>query len=313
MDAGYYANVYKRYATYLHRYGDVQPFRIAAGPYHSKDMKQWTEVMMRDAGRMIDGLDLHYYTVVGNWQEKGSATDFAEEHWIEGIRKGLVIEEAVKAQSAIMDRYDPEKRIWLIVGEWGMWHDVEPGTNPGFLYQQSTLRDAMVAALSLNTFNRHADRVKMANIAQMVNVLQSMILTRGEQMIVTPTYHVFEMFSGHQDATLLPIVLDESAYTHGETTIPALNASASVNDAGRVLITMANFDPHNGRTVDVSLRGGDLSSVSGRILTADAMNAHNTFDAPNRVAPALFDGTRLSAGRLIVEIPAKAIVALELE
>lgn len=313
MDAEYYADVYKRFATYLHPYGDVHPFRIASGPYHSEEMKHWTEVVMRDAGQMIDGLDLHYYTLVGTWQEKGSATDFGEAEWIEAMRKGLVIEAAIKAQSAIMDRYDPEQRVWLIVGEWGMWHDVEPGTNPGFLYQQNTLRDAMIAALSLNTFNRHADRVKMANIAQTVNVLQSMILARGDEMIVTPTYHVFEMFKGHQDATLLPIVLDEGTYTYGETTIPALNASASINEEGRVLITMANFDPHRGRTVETSLRGGDLSRVSGRILTADAMNAHNTFDDPDNVAPAPFEGARLTAGRLIVEVPPMSIIALELE
>jgi alpha-N-arabinofuranosidase len=313
MDAEYYADVYKRFATYLHRYGDLRPFRIATGPYHSEEMMDWTEVMMREAGDMIDGIDLHYYTVVGTWQEKGSATDFSEAEWIEGIRKGLVIEEAVEAQAAIMDRYDPEQRVWLIVGEWGMWHDVEPGTNPGFLHQQSTLRDAMVAALSLNTFNRHADRVKMANIAQTVNVLQSMVLTQDDEMIVTPTYHVFEMFKGHQDATLLPIVLDEGAYTYGETTIPALNASASVNDEGRVLITIANFDPHGGRTVNVSLRGGSLSQVSGRILTADEMTAHNTFETPDDVAPAPFEDARLNGDRLVIEMPPKAIVALELE
>ncbi|HUF10329.1 MAG TPA: alpha-L-arabinofuranosidase C-terminal domain-containing protein [Rhodothermales bacterium] len=313
MDAEYYADVYKRFATYLHRYGDLQPFRVATGPYHSEEMMKWTEVMMRDAGHMIDGLDLHYYTVVGTWQEKGSAVDFEEADWIQGIRKGLVIDEAIKAQAAIMDRYDPEKRVWLIVGEWGMWHDVEPGTNPGFLRQQSTLRDAMVAALSLNAFNRHADRVKMANIAQTVNVLQAMILTQGDELIVTPTYHVFEMFKGHQDATLLPVVLDEGAYNYGETTIPALNASASINDEGRVLVTIANFDPHSGRTVEVSLRGGTLSQVSGRILTADAMTAHNTFDDPDNVAPAPFGGASLMDDHLVVKLPPKALVALELE
>lgn len=313
MDPEYYADVYKRFATFLHRYGDLKPFRIATGPYHAEHMMDWTEVLMRDAGNMIDGIDLHYYTLVGTWQEKGSATDFSEKEWFTGIRKGLVIDEAIRAQKAIMNRYDPEKRVWLIVGEWGMWHDVEPGTNPGFLRQQSTLRDAMIAALSLNAFNRHADRVKMANIAQTINVLQSMILTRDDELIVTPTYHVFEMFKGHQDATLLPVNFEAGDYTYGEETIPALDASASVDSTGKVLITLANFDPHEDRSVEIWLRGGDLSRVSGRILTAEAINSHNTFEEPDNVAPTPFDGADLTDDGLLLTLPSKSIVALELE
>jgi len=195
-----------------------------------------------------------------------------------------------------------------------MWHQPEPGSEPGFLYQQNTLRDAFVAALSLNIFNRHADRIRMANIAQTINVLQAMILTErdGDGFILTPTYHVFEMYKGHQDAELLPLTLEAGTYTHGEPTIPALSASASRKD-GRVLLTIANMDPNQGRTVDASLRGQAFTQVSGRILTAEAMNAHNTFEHPDTVAPVPFDGARLEDARLTITLPPMSIVALELE
>ena len=167
---------------------------------------------MREAGRMIDGLDLHYYTVVDPWAHKGSATQFSEREWFLAMKGARRMEELVTRHAAIMDRYDPRKRVALIVGEWGMWHDVEPGTNPGFLYQQNTLRDALVAAITLDIFNNHADRVRGANIAQMVNVLQSMVLTRGPQMLLTPTYHVFELYTAHHDALLLPLSVENGSF-----------------------------------------------------------------------------------------------------
>lgn len=211
-----------------------------------------------------------------------------------------------------MDQYDPEKRVWLIAGEWGTWHQGEPGSNPGFLYQQNTLRDGLAASLVLNTFHKHVDRVKMANIAQTVNVLQAMILTEGQQMILTPTYHVFELYKVHHDGVSLPITLDAGKYEHGDASIPALSASASRDRDGRLHIAITNVDPHQARTVSVTLRGQRASQVSGRVLTADAMNAHNTFDQPNLVQPSSFDGARLSGETLTVEMPPKSLVALEL-
>jgi alpha-N-arabinofuranosidase len=310
MTADHYADVYKRFAEFIRPIGDIRPFKIATGP--NVDMYDWTETIMREAGWRLDGIDLHYYTVVGPWSNKGSATDFTEAEWFDAMQDAKRIEELITRHSAIMDQYDPQKRVWLIVGEWGMWHDVEPGTNPGFLYQQNTLRDALVAGLHLNIFNNHADRVRMANIAQTVNVLQAMVLTRGDEMILTPTYHVFDMYKVHQDATLLPTALSTDDYEFGDDSVTAVNASASQDEDGPIHITLTNVDPDRGRTVRVDLRGADVSTVSGRVLTAGAMNAHNTFDSPNAVRPAEFRGASLSGTVLTVELPAKSVVALSL-
>ena len=312
MTPEYYADLYKRFATFLHRYGEAQPFRIAAGPaggnYH------WMEVMMREAGSMMDGIDLHHYTITGSWETtKGHATDFTEADWFELMRRAWQTEELITRHSTIMDRYDPEKRVWLIVGEWGTWHQPAEGTNPGFLNQQNTLRDALVAGLSLNIFNQHADRVKMANIAQTINVLQAMILTEGDQMILTPTYHVFDLYKVHQDATLLPLTLDPGTYAFEDQSIPALSASASKDSTGTIHLTLVNLDPNQERTIRTTLRGQDVSRVSGRLLTAATMNAHNTFDQPSNVQPADFTGATLQGDQLTIQLPAKSVVALEIK
>ncbi len=286
------------------------PFRIASGP--NTDDYAWTDTMMREAGWMIDGLDMHYYTVVGPWSHKGSATDFGEREWFTAMQRAERMDTLITRHSTIMDRYDPAKRVWLIVGEWGMWHDPEPGSTPGFLYQQNTLRDAVVAGLHLNIFNSHADRVRMANIAQTVNVLQSMILTQGDQMVLTPTYWVFDMYKVHQDATLLPLNIKSDAYTFDGQSVPAVSASASKDKDGRIHITLVNLDPNRGRTVQVDIRGQQVSSVSGRVLTAATMQADNTFEQPNAVQPADFRGARLSGGVLTLDLPSKSVVVVEL-
>jgi alpha-N-arabinofuranosidase len=218
----------------------------------------------------------------------------------------------ITRHSTIMDRYDPAKRVWLIVGEWGMWHDPEPGSTPGFLYQQNTLRDAVVAGLHLNIFNSHADRVRMANIAQTVNVLQAMILTKGEQMVLTPTYWVFDLYKVHQDATLLPLHITSDAYTFEGQSVPAVSASASKDKDGRIHITLVNLDPNRGRTVEVDIRGQGVSTVSGRVLTAAEMQADNTFEQPSAVQPADFRGARLSGDVLTLDLPSKSVVVVEL-
>lgn len=313
MRPEYYADLYKRFATFLRPMGETEPFRVATGA--SGEMYEWTEVLMREAGHMIDGLDLHHYTFTGTWENKGRATEFTEAEWFEMMQRTLHMDEIIMRHSAIMDQHDPEKRVALIVGEWGTWHQVEPGTNPGFLYQQNALRDALVASVTLDIFNRHADRVRMANIAQTVNVLQAMILTEGTDggdLVLTPTYHVFDMYQPHHDAARLPISLEAGAYTRDGESIPAVSASASRKD-GRMHLTLTNMDPNEPRTVRASIRGEDVSTVAGRILTADAMNAHNTFEAPNTVTPASFDGARLDGDMLTIELPPKSIIALELE
>jgi alpha-N-arabinofuranosidase len=326
MTPEYYGDLYKRFAEFIRPVGDVRPFKVATGPNSSN--YDWMEGVLEAADNEIDGIDLHYYTRVRSFAPPGggfgfgqgqgpqlsrSATDFTEAEWFVAMRNAQYIDELITRHSAIMDQYDPDKDIWLIVGEWGMWHSTEPGTNPRWLYQQNTLRDAVVAGLHLNIFNNHADRVRMANIAQTINVLQAMILTRGEEMILTPTYHVFEMYTVHHDATLLPIHLDEGAYEYRDMSIPAVNASASVDGNGRVHISLVNMDPNQDRTIEVEIRGADVSGVSGRVLTADAINSHNTFEQPNVVRPVAFDGASLSGNTVTVSLPSKSVVVLELQ
>ena len=312
MRPEFYADQYRRFAEFLRPFNDsTRPFRIATGP--NTDDYNWTEVVMREAGRMIDGLDLHYYAVVGPWAHKGSATQFGEQEWFLAMKRALRMEELVTRHAAIMDKYDPRKRVALIVGEWGMWHDVEPGTNPGFLYQQNTLRDALVAAVSLDIFSHHADRVRGANIAQMINVLQALILTRGPRLLLTPTYYVFDLYTVHHDATLLPITtIDAGYYVLGTDSVPALSATASRDRRGIAHLTMSNLDPKKARTMVVELRGLDVTRATGRILTAPAINSYNSFEQPDAVRPAPFTGARLADGRLTVIVPPKSVIVLEL-
>ncbi|MFO7161080.1 MAG: alpha-L-arabinofuranosidase C-terminal domain-containing protein, partial [[Clostridium] cellulosi] len=197
MTPEYYANLYRHYQTFLKNYGDNKLYKIACGP--GEDDYAWTDTVMRLAGKYMNAISLHYYTVPGIFDiKKGSALEFDEKEYYITLKKALRIDELITKHLQIMDRYDPEHKVDLIVDEWGTWYDVEPGTNPGFLYQQNTMRDALVAALTLNIFNHHSDRITMANIAQTVNVLQAVILTNGEKMILTPTYHVFDLYKSLQ-------------------------------------------------------------------------------------------------------------------
>jgi alpha-N-arabinofuranosidase len=212
-----------------------------------------------------------------------------------------------------MDKYDPQKRVARVVDEWGTWYDVEPGTNPGFLYQQNTMRDAIVAAYNLHLFHDRADRITMANIAQMVNVLQAMILTDKEKMLLTPTYHVFEMFKPHQNATSLPLTLTTPDYAMGEAKVPGVSASASKDKAGKIHISLANANPNTPVTVSATLAGVTAKGVSGRVLTAPAIDSHNSFTAPEAVKPAAFTGAKSTNGQLTLTLPAKSVVVLVLE
>jgi len=310
MTPEYYSDLYRRYATYCRDYGDNELYKIACGA--SDYDYNWTETVMKNVGRRMDAISLHYYTVL-NWSNKGSATEFDESRFFETIAKARGIEEVLNRHITIMDRYDPNNRIGLIVDEWGTWHDVEPGTNPGFLYQQNTLRDAFVAGITLNIFNAHCDRVKMANLAQTINVLQALILTDDDQMLLTPTYHVFDMYKAHQDATLLPSDLTSEEYESGENSIPALNVSTSKSADGSINLSIVNVHPTKAMPLDCEIRGDEVSSVSGRMLTAEALNDYNTFDEPEKVVPGTFDDAQIENGMLTVEIPAKSIVVLKLQ
>lgn len=312
MRPEYYADLYRRFQTYIRRYQGNTPYKIACGAYGEN--VEWTEVLMKRVGRqLMHGLSYHYYTVFEDWGHKGSATQFEEYRWFGTLKTTLKMDELIDIHTTIMDRYDPDKKVGMIIDEWGAWYDVEPGSNPGFLYQQNTLRDALVAGINLNIFNKHCDRVKMANIAQTVNVLQAMILTKDENMVLTPTYHVFEMYKVHQDAIVLPSNLQCVDYQFGDESIPALHVSASRDDADRIHVTLCNLDPNRTIPLDCEIRGKSFKNVSGRILTAGKMNTHNTFETPETVKPATFTAFKKKKDGLTVEMPPKSVVVLEIQ
>jgi len=320
MTAEYYVDEYRRYGLYARNYGDNKLYRIACGARN--DDYHWTEVMMAKAGSdqmlngpYMDGLALHYYTSVERLPDgsrRGSATQFDEAEWIEIVSKGLRMDELVRKHSTIMDKYDPSKKVAMIVDEWGTWYATEPGTHPRFLYQQNTMRDAIVAATSFDIFNKYADRVRMANIAQTANVLQAMVLTQKEKMLLTPSYHVFGMYAVHQDATLVPIDVQSETYAHAGYSVPAVSASASVDGDGKLHITLSNANPHKDIPVSAFVRGMTGGSVQGRVLQAAAMNTHNTFENPNQVQPKPFNGAKLSAEGLEIVMPKMSVVVLEI-
>jgi alpha-N-arabinofuranosidase len=266
---------------------------------------------MSRAGRHMNGLSLHYYTIpTGDWGRKGSATEFDESLWHTTLRRTLFMDELITKHSEIMDRHDPRKRVGLIIDEWGIWTDVEPGTNPGFLYQQNTLRDALLAALNFHIFHRHADRVTMTNIAQTINVLQAMILTDGPRMLRTPTFHVFEMFQVHQDGTFLPVEVETPDYTLQGRSIPSVSASATRDAQGRIYLSLVNTNPNRPASIRCQMQGIDVQSVTGRQLTAPAINSRNTFEEPHVVTPSKFEEVSVINGVLQAELPAKSVVVL---
>ncbi|GGH85901.1 alpha-N-arabinofuranosidase [Pullulanibacillus pueri] len=314
MRPEYYADLYRRYQTYTRNYGDNQLYKIACGAnvedYH------WTEVLMREAARFMDGLSLHYYTVPGDsWEHKGSATQFSESEWFATFKKALYMDELITKHGKIMDQYDPEKRVGLIVDEWGTWFDVEIGTNPGFLYQQNTIRDALVAGVHFHIFHKHSDRVQMANIAQMVNVLQAMVLTEGDRMLLTPTYHVFNMFKVHQDATLLAVDANINGFSLNEEMIPQVSLSASKDKNGTINISLCNLDPQNEAPIDIRLRGLSyaINNISGQVLSATKINDHNTFVNPDKVKPEPFAGATLTGENISATLPPMSVVLLSVD
>lgn len=310
MRPEYYADLYRRYNTFAKNYAGNTLYRVAGGA--NVNDYNWTEVLMANAGKHMNGLSLHYYTMPGGWNKKQLATQFDEGGWIEAIGGAHYMEELISNHSLIMDKHDPAKKVGLVVDEWGIWSAPEPGTNPGFLYQQNTLRDAMVAALHFHIFQRHADRVTMANIAQTVNVLQAMILTDKEKMLLTPTYWVFEMFKGHQGGTLIPVEVAGPDYSAAGKTVPAISASATRDQEGNCLVSLVNSNPNEAISLKLALKGIGGKKLSGRILTASTMQAHNTFTAPAEVKPADFTAYQLDAEGLALEIPAKSIITLEI-
>ena len=307
-----YAENYRRYATFCRNYGDNKLYKIAGGP--NVDDYRWMDVMMRNIPHfLMNGVSVHNYTFTRAWEDKGNATGFSEDDYFSLLQHGLRMDEIVTKHAEVMDKYDPAKRIGMIVDEWGAWYNVEPGTNPGFLYQQNTLRDAILAGTILNIFHKHADRVQVANIAQLVNVLQALFLTEGDKMLLTPTYHVFDMYKVHQDATMLPVEFTSPTYSRLGKSIPSLSVSASRDKNGAVHVSFVNIDP--AQSVEIS---SNLTDVKGKltsagIITAPKTDSYNTFENPNQVVLKEYKNGSFKNGILKIRIPEKSVVTVEIK
>ena len=312
-----YADLYSQYHTFVRNYGDTPMMKIAAGmggtDHNGEDIKIFMDkVLNRRHNVTMDGVSIHYYIFLPN-NEAHSATDFGEDEWFFVLHEANHMDHVVAQNSAVLDEYDPEKKIWLIVDEWGAWYPVEKGTNPAFLYQQNSMRDAVVAALTLHIFQNHGERVQMANLAQTVNVIQALFLTKDEKMVLTPTYHVFDMFQGHMDATYLALDIEsDTYYAQDGKSLPAYSANASVDDEGKILLTLCNLKPNEDLSITCDISDMDVSNVDGRILVADAIQAHNTFDNPETVSPTEFTGVTLNESTITINLPAASVVALTL-
>lgn len=312
MTPEFYSDQFKRYAVYARDYPGATLKKIATGP--SDDDYHWTEVLMKNVGKKMWGLSLHHYSLPkGSWGDKGSATDFDENLYFNTLKAGLFMDELITKHSAIMDKYDPKKKVALVVDEWGVWTNVEPGTNPGFLYQQNSMRDALLAASTLNIFNNHCERVKMANLAQTVNVLQALVLTDKEKMLLTPTYYVFDLYKVHQDAQYLPLKLISPDYVLGDRKLPAINASASKDKDGNTHITLVNIDPSKKITAKLELDNAKLKFQKGQMLTSAKFTDINTFEKPYNIHIVDFKQVKQKGNQLEIELPPLSVVMIELK
>lgn len=315
MRPEYYSDLFRRYSTYCRNYDGHRLYRIASGA--SDYNYNWTKVLMDNVGNRMSGISLHYYTVKGWHGSKGSATNYSNDDYYWTMGKCLEIEDVIKKHCTIMDKKDPEKKIGLLVDEWGTWWDEEPGTIKGHLYQQNSMRDAMVAALTLNVFQRHTDRIRMTNIAQVVNVLQSMILTdtvNGGHMVLTPTYHVFRMYKGFQEATYLPMdVRCDSMKVSGNRVVPLVSASAAKEKDGSIIVSLVNVSLDKAIETELNLDGATVSQSFGEVLTCKDIQDFNDFDHPDRVKPAIFKDVKVRKNAVKLKVPAKSIVVLTLK
>ena len=328
MTPEYYVTQFRQYSQFVKSYPGAPLRKIASGANSTN--YQWTDVLMQglagSGGRGgMWGMDVHYYTRPPRGRpgfpglqpdqgpSQGSATNFTEATYFGTMVSALRMNEIINKHDSVMTKYDPQKRIALIIGEWGIWTDPEPGTNPRFLYQQNSLRDALIAGSTLNIFNNHADRVRMAQLAQTINVLQALILTQGEKMILTPTYHVFDLYKVHQDAKMLPVTLTSPDYVLGDQKLPAVNVSASRDSTGVTHITLVNIDPLRNVTVNTTLKGVTWKTITGQILTSAKFTDINTFEAPENIKIVKFDGAKKQGDNLNVVLPSKSVVLLELK
>lgn len=316
MSPEYYLGELRRYSTFLKNYGENRLYKIACGA--NEDNYKWTETIMQDnvaMGRSFQGLSLHYYTRshIEEWNYKGDAINFDENEWFSTVKNSLFMEELIQKHGAIMDKYDPQKKIGLIVDEWGNWHDRHPGSRPGFLYQQNTMRDAMVAGITLDIFNNNCDRVHMANIAQAVNVLQSMVLTQGEQLVKTPTFYVFKMYKVHQDAMLIPHKIESSVYTLGDKSVEAIHTSCSKDKDGNIHITLTNLNPNEAIEINCTFETiNKLKVLKSEVITSAKMNSYNDFGKAEEINIRDLKAVKAKGNSVSLTIPSKSVVMVAL-
>jgi alpha-N-arabinofuranosidase len=319
MTPDYYLSQLKIYSRFVRNFNPAQQdkqqmLKIAVGPGGSESRwTEWTDAIMKAYQSHtwswdMNGLSMHSYTVV-KWPPSYASVGFGETEYAQILKSTLEMNDLIAKHSAIMDKYDPQKKVALVVDEWGGWYAPLPGSTPGFLVQQNSLRDAILAALNLNIFAQHADRVRMANIAQMINVLQAMILTDKEKMVLTPTYYVYKMYVPFQDATFVPVTFDAGTYTHDGITLPRVDAIAAKDKAGKLWLAITNVDPNQSAELEVSLAGMNAKSAAGETLTAPKVDSVNTFDAPNTVVPKPISA-KAQDGKLTLELAPKSVTVI---
>jgi alpha-L-arabinofuranosidase len=319
MTPDYYLSQLKIYSRFVRNFNPAQQdkqqmLKIAVGPGGSESRwTEWTDAIMKAYQSHtwswdMNGLSMHSYTVV-KWPPSYASVGFGETEYAQILKSTLEMNDLIAKHSAIMDKYDPQKKVALVVDEWGGWYAPLPGSTPGFLVQQNSLRDAILAALNLNIFAQHADRVRMANIAQMINVLQAMILTDKEKMVLTPTYYVYKMYVPFQDATFVPVTFDAGTYTHDGITLPRVDAIAAKDKAGKLWLAISNVDPNQSAELEVSLAGMNAKSAAGETLTAPKVDSVNTFDAPNTVVPKPISA-KAQDGKLTLELAPKSVTVI---
>jgi alpha-N-arabinofuranosidase len=319
MTVGYYLSQLRIYSRFVRNFNPAQQdkdqtLKVAVGP--GDGTTEWTEAIMKAWQNHhwswdMDGLSIHSYTVP-HWPPSYKSVGFGEAEYGEILRETLKMEDLVSRQSAVMDKYDPQKKIALVVDEWGAWYAPLPGTNPGFLMQQNSMRDAILAALNLNIFSRHADRVRMANIAQMVNVLQAMIMTDKEKIVLTPTYHVFRMYVPFQDAAFVPVSFDAGAYKYGDITLPRVDAIAAKDASGKLWLAITNLDPNEPVEIQASVLGITAKSATGETLTAPRVDSVNTFEVPNNVTPKPIVA-KVEGGKVALKLEPKSVTVISVE
>jgi alpha-N-arabinofuranosidase len=320
MSPDYYVSLMKVYSRFVLNMNPAQRakdqmLKIAVGP--GTPDTEWTEAVMKAWKKHtwawdINGVSLHWYTVPNGWPPSTASDKFGLDDYAKTLKSTLFMDEFLRKQEAVMDKYDPEKKVTLSVDEWGAWHAPLSGSNPAFLVQQNSIRDAILASLNLNIFARHADRVRMANIAQMINVLQAMILTDKGKLVLTPTYYVFKMYVPFQDATFMPVVFDAGTYTHGGVSLPRVDAIAAKGVDGKLLLEITNLDAENPVTINADLTGIAAKSAKAETLTGAAVDSINTFESPNAIVPKQ-TAVKVQNGKLSLTVAPRSVTVVSIE